>query len=208
MIGDVVMKAKKIVETILAAVLAGASFIQMIPSQIVDAFFGNILVIFFLIICAIALGVILIIDIYKICHTIHHFEKGGAKFCSFFAKWYSKPGKLTLICDDLNWITAKIDKRRPILEALKKKASENELVLYLKKDGGTTQDILKKLPNAKVKYAQDNIVNKYSFSCLNYMGNNSAVIIRDKNKDSGNVVIFQEVSDTYVTQLLNTLLEV
>lgn len=202
------MKAKKIFETILASVLAAASFIQMIPSTTVDSIFGNSIVIFFLILCAVALGVILIIDIYEICHTVHRFEKGSVKFCRYFAKWYSKPGKLTLICDDLNWTTVQVDGRCPILEALEQKAKTNQLVLYLKKDGDTSQEIINKLSAAKVKFAQDNIVNKYSFSCLNYMGNNSAVIIRDKNKDSGNEVIFQEVADTYVTQLLNTLLEV
>ena len=205
---NIVMKAKKIIETVLAAVLSAASFIQMIPNPNVDAFFGNNLVILFLIACAIALGVILIIDIVNICHTIHRFEKGSIEFCNFFTKWYSKPGKLTLICDDLNWTTVEIDSKFPILDALEKKANTDQLVLYLKKKGDTSQDILRKLSAAKIKFAPDNIVNKYSFSCLNYMGNNSAVIIRDKNKDSGNEVIFQELADTYVTQLLNSLLEV
>ena len=47
------MKAKKIVETILASVLAAASFIQMIPSTTVDSIFENSIVIFCLILCAV-----------------------------------------------------------------------------------------------------------------------------------------------------------
>lgn len=201
------MKLKKVIEMILTAILSSASFVQMIRSQVIDTFFGKWYVILFLTICASLLGVMLILDLYKIYHTVHCFKKGSSKFCDFFAKWYSKPGVLTLICDDLNWTAEKIKGRAPILEALEKKAKANQLVVYLKSNGGTDQAILDKLSTATIKPAQDNIVNKYSFSCLNYMGNNSAVIVRDKNKDSGDEVIFQEVADTYVTQLLNALLE-
>lgn len=202
------MKSKKIVEICLSAILSAASFLQMIEHDSIKLIFKNTYVIVFLIICVFGLGWILVSDLYEIYHTIHHFEKGSPEFCAFFAKWYSKPGVLTLICDDLNWTADQIDGRTPILDSLEAKANSNQLVLYLRKKDQTNQEIMNKLTSAKVKTAKQNIVTNYSFSCLNYMGNNSAVIIRDKNKDRGNEVIFQEVADTYVTQLLNALLEV
>lgn len=201
------MKIKKTIEIVLAAILSATSFIQMIQHDTINLIFQNHYVIIFLIICALGLGCILACDLYDLCHTIHHFKKGSPKFCRFFAKWYSKAGVLTLICDDLNWTASKINGKAPILDALELKANSNELVLYLSRQELTNPEILRKLASAKIKTAQANIVNNYSFSCLNYMGNNSAVIVRDKNKDRGNEVIFQEVADTYVTRLLNALLE-
>lgn len=201
------MKTKKIIEMILAALLSAASFLQMIRSEVIEDFFESKYVIGLLVICTVALGYILIIDLYKICHTSHRFKKGSPEFCRFFAKWYSKAGYLTLICDDLNWTAEQVDGRTPILDALVSKADANLLTLYLNKAEKTDPKILNKLSSAKFEIAQGNIVNNYSFSCLKYMGNNSAVIVRDKNKDRGEEVIFQEVADTYVTQLLNALLE-
>ena len=201
------MKAKKIIEMILASLLSAASFLQMVRNEVIEDFFEHKYVIGLLIVCAIALACILIIDLYKICHTVHCFKKGSPEFCRFFEKWYSKAGTLTLICDDLNWTAEQVDGRTPILDALVRKADANQLILYLRNNGDTEQRILDKLSSAKFKTAQDNILNNYSFSCLNYMGNNSAVIVRDKTKDRGEEIIFQEVADTYVTQLLNALLE-
>lgn len=202
------MKIKKIIEIILTAVLSSASFIQMINSSSVDEFFKNRYVIAALIICATALGVILVVDLHNIFNTVHKFKKGSVRFCKYFAKWYSKPGVLTLICDDLNWTSREIKGKTPILDALDKKAKDKELVLYLKYPDRTSASILQRLSNVTINNAQENIVNNYSFSCLNYMGNNSAVIVRDKKKDSGEEILFQEVADTYVTQLLNAILEV
>lgn len=201
------MKTKKIIETILATTLSVASLIQLIPIEYTKSIFSNVYIIIFICICAIILIILLIIDLCEVIHTTHHFKKGSWRFVRFFSRWYSKPGKLTLICDDLNWTTVSFNKKQPILDALKKKSKSNELVVYINSIKKTSSDILNELPKAIIKENHQGIISKYSFSCLSYIGNNSAVIIRDKADDKNETIVFQEISDARITNLLNALLE-
>ena len=64
-----------------------------------------------------------------------------------------------------------------------------------------------KLLGATVHPAPKDIILNYSFSCISVMGNNAAVIIRNKQKDAKNMIKFEEISNTYVTGLMNSLIE-
>ena len=56
----------------------------------------------------------------------HCLKYQSKKFVSFFTKWYGKPGKLSIICDDLEWIrTVKNDS---IYNQLMKKSKEKKLM--------------------------------------------------------------------------------
>ncbi len=135
----------------------------------------------------------------------HKFEKDSDKFHKFFSKWYSKPGKLSIICEDLNWI--KTDNGSCIYEALKKKCGNKELTLFLGQ--GTSPDILRELKRegAVIKKAPESIANQYSFSALSYMNNYTNILVRDKQKDGVYRIEFDEVSNIYVTGLLNALIK-
>ena len=135
----------------------------------------------------------------------HKFKIGSQKFYDFFSKWYKKPGKLTLFCDDLNSVSTSNDSS--ILSVLKNKSQQDDLILFLGENSTTRKEILSELKNAKIYQAPSAIISQYSFSCLSAMGNNSSVIVRNKQSDSGHVVKFEELSNNYVTGLLNALIQ-
>lgn len=165
--------------------------------------FANFLSIVVLIL-AIALIIICIVDIGKVDKK-HRLKCGNRKFCKFFSKWYKRPGRLSIICDDLeDWIVFKNNK--DIYEALKFKSDRKELYLYLGER--TPADLVNELEKlgAVINNAPQNLIANYSFSCLSVMGNNSAVIVRNKHLDHAQEIILEEVNDSYVTNLLNTLI--
>ena len=162
--------------------------------------------------------VVILIGIFLIASTVydasilffknsrtHKLKFHSKKFISFFAKWYGKPGKLSIICDDLDWIKTEDD---TIFNKLMEKSKNGDLQLYLGK--GRKAEIVKKLQSAGavVFAAPKNIIDHYTFSCLSVMGNDaSRIIVRTKHKDKHGVVIFDEINNTYVTELLNSLLK-
>ena len=142
----------------------------------------------------------------KDAHT-HRFKYQSKKFVSFFTKWYNKPGTLTIICDDLKW--TKTENDDSIYDQLLKKSEDKKLNLYLGSgyDSKIANDL--KRAGAKVFHAPKNIIQYYTFSCLSVMGNAaSRIIVRTKHKDQGDFVIFDEINNTYVTELLNAFLEI
>lgn len=135
----------------------------------------------------------------------YRLEYQSKKFIYFFTKWYSKPGTLSIICDDLDWVRTKQSKL--IYNALVKKSREKKLNLYVGE--GLQSQIVKDLKQdgAKIFAAPKEIIENYTFSCLSVMGNNSGkVIVRAKRNDDGDFVIFKEMNNTYVTDLLNAML--
>lgn len=135
----------------------------------------------------------------------YEFRYQSEEYITFFANWYSNPGTLNIICDDMNWISFNGDNR--IFDALLNKCSEG-LNMFVWNNYDTS--LVKKLKEngAKVYKAPQRIVRKYTFSCMSVMGNTAGrIIVRDKDKDAEGVVIFDEISNTYVTGLLNELLE-
>ncbi len=132
----------------------------------------------------------------------HTFKVGSKRFYSFFSKWYSQTGPLSIICDDLEgWV------KDSILDTLKTKSKAKELHLFLNKQ--TPVEIINELRDlgAIIDFAPDEIVSKYSFSCLSIMGNNSAVIIRDKQSDKSTSIVFEEIYDSYIYGLLNVIIK-
>lgn len=145
-------------------------------------------------------------DAYSNMSRKHRLKYQSKKFISFFEKWYSKPGTLSIICDDLNWI--KTEKNDLIYKQLQNKSKDNQLNLYL--GSGYNSQISKHLKSlgANVYNAPANIIQHYTFSCLSVMGNAaSRIIVRTKHDDVGDFVIFDEINSTYVTELLNSMLQ-
>lgn len=141
----------------------------------------------------------------KDCHT-HRFKYQSKKFIDYFTKWYSKPGTLSIICDDLDWI--KTDKCNSIYNQLLSKSEEQKLNLYLGNGYNSAIVLELKRAGAKIFHAPHNIIQYYTFSCLEVMGNAaSRIIVRTKHNDDRDFVIFDEINNTYVTELLNAFLE-
>jgi hypothetical protein len=146
--------------------------------------------------------------IYEICSEPqkHIFKTGSCKFYNFFAKWYSKPGVLSIICDDIEWISDGTNKK--ILNALVAKSEQKQLNLLILKNSREkyyAQELESK--GAKIYEVSDEITALYSFSCLSFMGNHSAIIVRDKRNDKNQIIKFDEISNNYVTGLINVLLK-
>lgn len=160
----------------------------------------NIIII---IICVVILGCT-VYDIFD-GRKKHCFTMGNRRFCAFFSKWYSKEGALSIFCDDLDgWIAP--NGNTDIYEALKQKSQNNKLHLFLGRESPAEMvDELRGL-GAYVHHAPTDIITNYSFSCLSIMGNNSAVIIRNKQEDASQKIKFEEISNTYATALLNALI--
>lgn len=155
------------------------------------------------------LGALVIINmIYEICSepSKHIFKKGSRRFYNFFAKWYSKPYILSIICDDIEWISD--GKKEKILNALIEKSKKNELNLFiLKNEKGKKYAKILASNGAKIYEVSEEITSHYSFSCLSFMGNYSAIIVRDKRNDKNQTIKFDEISNNYVTGLINALIK-
>lgn len=173
------------------------------------AYIENIIY-FIIIIFSIFTVVALIYDLIKEDKK-HKLKYQSKRYFDFFSKWYSKAGKLTLICDDIKWTTSIKDNR--IYEALKTKSREKDLNLILKKEAmiedSNNFNLVKELVKlgAKVYYAPTSLVGTFSFSSLSNMENNSIVIARKKTDDKDDKVIFRDINNIYVTELLNSLID-
>lgn len=139
----------------------------------------------------------------------HSFIYQSDKFFTFFSNWYKQPGTLSIISGDLDWI--KTENNVDIYKALIKKSEDKQLNLLL--DEESPKDVILNLKNkgANVSSAPNNITTNYTFSCISIMDDTAGkIIVRDKHKnriESNTKVIFEEISNTYVTDLLNALLD-
>jgi len=138
----------------------------------------------------------------------HKFQGQSEEFFQFFADWYRQPGKLSIICGDLDWI--KTEENITVYNELRTKSAKKQLTLLL--GSGINSKIASELKGlgATVMPAPNNIISAYTFSCLSVMDDAAGkVIIRDKHKNPApkfGEVIFDEISNTYITELLNALL--
>lgn len=161
----------------------------------------------------IALGLFLVsTSVIELINNLHNNKKThrlkyqSKKFVKFFSNWYSRPGTLSVICYDLDWI--KNGDSQEIYNKMIAKSNENKLNLFLASGLNTEPVLTLKQHGAIVYSVSKNIVDQYNFSCLSMMGNSAGrVIVRNKQKDKGDIVIIDEICNTYVTELLNTLLD-
>ena len=137
-------KTAKIASIFITAILTFVSTYKLIPSTSdVGILLNDIIswlntykyfeIIFTVVV--LVLGALVIINmIYEICSepSKHIFKKGSRRFYNFFAKWYSKPYVLSIICDDIEWISD--GKKEKILNALVAKSKKNELNLFILKN--------------------------------------------------------------------------
>ena len=160
--------------------------------------------IWILLILVILLVALTIADIILSNTKRHRFKVKSPRFKKFFKKWYSQSGKLTIICDDIDWTCDRDD--QSIFHALEEKCAEG-LTLYLGKgyDSNLVNQLCSK--GAKVVQAKPSLIQEYSFSCLAPMGHFSNIIIREKRMDAGQYVQFSELSNEHVIALLIALLE-
>ena len=136
----------------------------------------------------------------------HKLKYQSKKYFKFFTKWYKKAGTLSIICDSLDWI--KSDNNKDIYFALLDKSKQKELHLYLGKGYNSDLAIEFKKEGAAVSKAPEKIISSYTWSCLSIMGNSaSKIIVRNKQKDKGDYIVVDEICNTYVTELLNELLD-
>lgn len=133
----------------------------------------------------------------------HILKYHSRKFMGFFKKWYSKPGELYIMCDDINWVKTEDNIR--VFEQLEKKCSRGELNLFLLDRSSPTAKALRRA-GAKIYEAPKTLVNNYSFSFIKIMGNYTDLIVRRKEKDNNGFVIFEETQNTYIVGLLKELL--
>ncbi len=153
--------------------------------------------------------VVSIIDfISSLKNQLHHHKLKfhSKKYIKYFTKWYKTPGSLSIICDDLDWVRNNIN--NDIYLALIDKSKQNNLFLYLGEgfNSETTRELCSY--GAVAVRAPERIINIYTWSCLSIMGNSaSKIIVRNKQNDNNGYVIIDEICNTYVTGLLNELLD-
>ena len=135
----------------------------------------------------------------------HKLKYESKKYISFFYKWYRRSGYLIIICDHLDWIKQENDIR--IYNELIKKSTDGKLTLFLG-DGIASQEAIElKQAGAKLYSAPHDLLEHYTFSCLSVMGNNtSRIIVRNKQNDTNGWLIIEEIGDTYISGLLNILI--
>lgn len=161
------------------------------------------------IICIVALitiGIIIIIAmIYNITYSSnrkHRLPINTKKFYKFFKKWYSKSGQLHIVCDDLDWIN------NDVLDILKLKSRSSELFLHLKNPNIDYNATILVDLGAKTSQAPDYIIENYSFSYVNYMGNSFNIILREKKRDKNNYINFDEMkTESLQFNLIKSIVE-
>lgn len=107
-------------------------------------------------------------------------EKSGEE-ADFFARWYSKPGELTVFCTDLDWLD--VEKYKKVKESLIEKSKKRNLVLYLKKYQNEFVDTLVKVHHAELHKVRNDIRTSHRFSILEDEGDLS-IIIRNKDVEA------------------------
>ena len=133
------------------------------------------------------------------------FDYGSEKFIAFFTRWYSQKGKISIVCEDLDWIYEGHEQK--IFNTLYQKAQKKELSLYLTKKNGKAVRNLEKA-GAKI-FSRPNAISNYVFSFVEVMGNTTNnVIFRNKKEDTAGKVVFEErKNDQFLQLLLQTLVE-
>ncbi len=145
---------------------------------------------------AFALLILSFIEIFK--RSNHTFKLGSPAFNKFFSKWYSKQGRLSIVCKDLEWIG-----HDDIYYALEKKAHEGLLDIYIEADCKYAYRL--QTSGARVHKIKNSIAQTHSFSILESFLKYS-IIVRDKAKDSKENIAFQERHDTYTSTLIQDLI--
>lgn len=209
------MKFRKIFGIITSSILTIISIYSVIPSNWdIKIFISNLIqthplakiiaLISIAVFCILTIG-ILIYDLYKEIH-VHDLKYGSKKFYRFFKKWYSKKGVLSIICEDIDWVVSEDGQNKEIFNALMKKAKRQMLDIYIHKLSRNGYEKILFDAGAKIYQAPQSLVNSYSFSSLSRMNNNSCIIVRKKSEEQ-NHVVFKDINNLYVTELLNVLLE-
>lgn len=211
------MKKVILISKLMAGILAIVNGLFAIVSNVGDVFpdlpdWTNIV---YIVVCVV-LGLFLVIGsvfdyITERRQSVHQYklQDQSEKFFQFFTKWYSRPGKLSIICDDLDWI--KNDKYPLAYNSLLDKSANEQLTLLLGK--GINSKVVKTLKEkgAEVLPAPHNIVDAYTFSCLSVMDEPAGqIIVRDKHRHplpGDGKVIIEEISNTYITKLLKAMLD-
>lgn len=135
----------------------------------------------------------------------HKLKYDSKKYISFFFKWYRRPGCLTIICDNLDWIKRENDIR--IYNELINKSRDGKLTLFLGEGIDSKEANELSETGANLYSAPHDLLEHYSFSCLSVMGNNaSRIIVRNKQNDINGSVLIEEICDTYISGLLNILI--
>ena len=166
----------------------------------------NIIWCIFLVIVCLALITNAIWDFIEKRRYHHTFNSESEEFRDFFSKWYAKPGMLSIICDDIEWTNRIPDD--PVYAQLINKSKSHELLLLL--DSGLLSPLAQNLKKngATLRRGPSNIISQFSFSCISVMGNRAGqAIVRNKRKDRGNIIAFDEIRDQYVIEFLNTLIK-
>jgi len=211
-------KACKIAGIFATGILSVVNLLKLIPEEtlvgtFISGLFAFLKTINWLsILVSAVLSVLGLFAVYAMIESLkeesrtYTFDTGKKKFYSFFSSWYSQPGVLSIICDDIDWTVT--EDNDIIFRALKKKSKANQLNLLID-PRVIDSELVKELKDegANVVGVSHNIITNYSFSCISIMVNNSTVIVRDKQKDRGGIIKFKEVSSNYVTGLLNALIE-
>lgn len=173
--------------------------INSIVSKIPDN--AQFAIVFFMII----FGFLFVYLSFKNVYKQYKFKYNSKKFIRFFTKWYSKSGKISIVCDDLDWTHE--NNSDDIFQVLCKKAESNSLRLYLNKKD---DDFVKTLKDLGAElYSRPENMSDYVFSFVEIMGNKTnTIIVRDKNNDPSGKVIFEErKDDKFLRLFLQNLVE-
>ena len=131
------------------------------------------------------------------------FQEGSSDFFKFFNDWYSKPGKLSIFCSDLDWM---IKEQFDLINALCRKS--NDCNIYLKKEE-IDHRIKQRLESNNVHISLNHgLLTEHRFSLLETDGFDF-LIISDKKSSPDKIEIKQESNSTnpYIITLVKDLLD-
>lgn len=202
-IGEFLLGIFSILVNVYTLFSAGANYFEKLPDM------ANFACIVFFILAGI---VMVIASVRRLSENLrnasrhHEFEYQSEKFIRFFSEWYSQPGVIKIICDDLDWTNEGNDRRIHI--ALLQKSRDHNLKLLI--GNGINAEVVQDLrkAGASVEPAPASLVDQYTFSTLSMDGSIIKTIVRDKRQNPPNgKIAFDEVYNKYIIGLLDALLK-
>jgi hypothetical protein len=142
---------------------------------------------------------------YTTDHQRHHrFRENSKKFIKFFRKWYSREGRLSIFCNDLDWL--KNPESQGIVEALKQK--KDKLDIYIRKPQHDSLAQILASNGAHIHKIKDPVKSAHRMSILDSEGK-QYIIIRNKDFASDEIIFIEtdSIRNPYLIWLAQDMLK-
>ena len=134
---------------------------------------------------------------------MHALQEGSRQLATFFRKWYSSEGDLSVFCNDMDWLASEPSSQ--VVDALESKG--RKLLLFLRDPTGPVVERLKRA-GASVFRVKQSVKSQHRISLLNSDGIKK-ILVRNTEIERERVSFIEadSSSDPYLITLAEDLLD-